>query len=115
MHFINTLRLKFQIEAHLDTLINEQASYVLTRAGLSYIYNSVQQHKPEQVSLFNVYVEDILHACLLKNFVINVFANEAASESKSSVISVDFSHRTRTIRPDTLQLNISPTLCVQQA
>ncbi|XP_010581652.1 PREDICTED: conserved oligomeric Golgi complex subunit 6 isoform X2 [Haliaeetus leucocephalus] len=40
--------LQFQIEAHLDTLINEQASYVLTRAGLSYIYNSLQQHKPEQ-------------------------------------------------------------------
>uniref|UniRef100_A0A8C8A8K5 Conserved oligomeric Golgi complex subunit 6 n=1 Tax=Oryzias sinensis TaxID=183150 RepID=A0A8C8A8K5_9TELE len=36
--------LEFQIEAHLDTLINEQASYVLTRAGLSYIYNCVQQH-----------------------------------------------------------------------
>ncbi|XP_045569917.1 conserved oligomeric Golgi complex subunit 6, partial [Salmo salar] len=28
--------LEFQIEAHLDTLINEQASFVLTRAGLSY-------------------------------------------------------------------------------
>ncbi|XP_069747825.1 conserved oligomeric Golgi complex subunit 6 isoform X4 [Narcine bancroftii] len=40
--------LQFQIEAHLDTLINEQASFVLTRAGLSYIYNNVQQHKPEQ-------------------------------------------------------------------
>ncbi|CAL9683822.1 unnamed protein product [Knipowitschia caucasica] len=40
--------LEFQIEAHLDTLINEQASYVLTRAGLSYIYNCVQQHGPEQ-------------------------------------------------------------------
>ncbi|KAJ7418088.1 component of oligomeric golgi complex 6 [Willisornis vidua] len=40
--------LQFQIEAHLDTLINEQASYVLTRAGLSYIYNALQQHKPEQ-------------------------------------------------------------------
>ncbi|NXD70422.1 COG6 protein, partial [Eolophus roseicapillus] len=49
--------LQFQIEAHLDTLINEQASYVLTRAGLSYIYNSVQQHKPEQVSLFNVHAQ----------------------------------------------------------
>uniref|UniRef100_A0A8C2UBJ3 Component of oligomeric golgi complex 6 n=1 Tax=Coturnix japonica TaxID=93934 RepID=A0A8C2UBJ3_COTJA len=44
--------LQFQIEAHLDTLINEQASYVLTRAGLSYIYNSVQQHKPEQICIF---------------------------------------------------------------
>uniref|UniRef100_A0A3Q0T7M7 Conserved oligomeric Golgi complex subunit 6 n=1 Tax=Amphilophus citrinellus TaxID=61819 RepID=A0A3Q0T7M7_AMPCI len=36
--------LEFQIEAHLDTLINEQASYVLTRAGLSYIYSCVQQY-----------------------------------------------------------------------
>ncbi|CAG12780.1 unnamed protein product, partial [Tetraodon nigroviridis] len=40
--------LEFQIEAHLDTLINEQASYVLTRAGLSYIYSCVQQHTAEQ-------------------------------------------------------------------
>ncbi|XP_049582311.1 conserved oligomeric Golgi complex subunit 6 [Syngnathus scovelli] len=40
--------LEFQIEAHLDTLINEQASYVLTRTGLSYIYNCVQQHNAEQ-------------------------------------------------------------------
>ncbi|XP_078401396.1 conserved oligomeric Golgi complex subunit 6 isoform X1 [Cetorhinus maximus] len=46
--------LQFQIEAHLDTLINEQASFVLTRAGLSYIYNSVQQHKPEQGPLSNL-------------------------------------------------------------
>ncbi|KAM8854429.1 conserved oligomeric Golgi complex subunit 6 isoform 1-T1 [Synchiropus picturatus] len=43
--------LEFQIEAHLDTLINEQASYVLTRAGLSYIYNCVQQHSAEQGAL----------------------------------------------------------------
>uniref|UniRef100_A0A8C3A2E3 Conserved oligomeric Golgi complex subunit 6 n=1 Tax=Cyclopterus lumpus TaxID=8103 RepID=A0A8C3A2E3_CYCLU len=42
--------LEFQIEAHLDTLINEQASYVLTRARLSYIYSCVQQHSAEQVS-----------------------------------------------------------------
>ncbi|XP_061136859.1 conserved oligomeric Golgi complex subunit 6 isoform X2 [Syngnathus typhle] len=40
--------LEFQIEAHLDTLINEQASYVLTRTSLSYIYNRVQQHNAEQ-------------------------------------------------------------------
>ncbi|XP_066556000.1 conserved oligomeric Golgi complex subunit 6 [Amia ocellicauda] len=46
--------LEFQIEAHLDTLINEQASYVLTRAGLSYIYNCVQQHRPEQGPLANI-------------------------------------------------------------
>uniref|UniRef100_A0A8I6G9T5 Conserved oligomeric Golgi complex subunit 6 n=1 Tax=Rattus norvegicus TaxID=10116 RepID=A0A8I6G9T5_RAT len=42
--------LQFQIEAHLDTLINEQASYVLTRVGLSYIYNTIQQHRPDQVT-----------------------------------------------------------------
>ncbi|KTF87869.1 hypothetical protein cypCar_00043140 [Cyprinus carpio] len=41
--------LEFQIEAHLDTLINEQASFVLTRAGLSHIYSCVQQHTTEQV------------------------------------------------------------------
>ncbi|XP_063807975.1 conserved oligomeric Golgi complex subunit 6 isoform X3 [Pseudophryne corroboree] len=46
--------LQFQIEAHLDTLINEQASYVLTRAGLSQIYSCVQQHKPEQGPLSNL-------------------------------------------------------------
>uniref|UniRef100_A0A3Q3VJS7 Conserved oligomeric Golgi complex subunit 6 n=1 Tax=Mola mola TaxID=94237 RepID=A0A3Q3VJS7_MOLML len=40
--------LEFQIEAHLDTLINEQASYVLSRAGLSHIYSCVQQHSAEQ-------------------------------------------------------------------
>ncbi|XP_066495680.1 conserved oligomeric Golgi complex subunit 6 isoform X2 [Tiliqua scincoides] len=46
--------LQYQIEAHLDTLINEQASYVLTRVGLSSIYNIVQQHKAEQGPLANV-------------------------------------------------------------
>ncbi|EDL35231.1 component of oligomeric golgi complex 6, isoform CRA_b [Mus musculus] len=46
--------LQFQIEAHLDTLINEQASYVLTRVGLSYIYNTIQQHRPDQGSLANM-------------------------------------------------------------
>ncbi|XP_030237396.1 conserved oligomeric Golgi complex subunit 6 [Gadus morhua] len=40
--------LEFQIEAHLDTLINEQASFVLIRAGLSYIYSCVQQHSTQQ-------------------------------------------------------------------
>ncbi|CAL8351721.1 unnamed protein product [Lota lota] len=40
--------LEFQIEAHLDTLINEQASFVLTRAGLSYIYSCVQHHSTQQ-------------------------------------------------------------------
>uniref|UniRef100_A0A8C5LTK3 Conserved oligomeric Golgi complex subunit 6 n=1 Tax=Leptobrachium leishanense TaxID=445787 RepID=A0A8C5LTK3_9ANUR len=43
-----------QIEAHLDTLINEQASFVLTKLGLSQIYSCVQQHKPEQGPLANL-------------------------------------------------------------
>ncbi|KAJ7990079.1 hypothetical protein DPEC_G00296570 [Dallia pectoralis] len=46
--------LEFQIEAHLDTLINEQASFVLTHAGLSHIYSCVQQHSPDQVPLSNL-------------------------------------------------------------
>ncbi|CAH2224999.1 conserved oligomeric Golgi complex subunit 6 [Pelobates cultripes] len=46
--------LQFQIEAHLDTLINEQASFVLTRLGLSQIYSCVQQHRPEQGPLANI-------------------------------------------------------------
>uniref|UniRef100_A0A8C1R9A6 Component of oligomeric golgi complex 6 n=1 Tax=Cyprinus carpio TaxID=7962 RepID=A0A8C1R9A6_CYPCA len=46
--------LEFQIEAHLDTLINEQASFVLTRAGLSHIYSCVQQHTTEQGPMSNL-------------------------------------------------------------
>ncbi|RXN25468.1 conserved oligomeric Golgi complex subunit 6 [Labeo rohita] len=46
--------LEFQIEAHLDTLINEQATFVLTRAGLSHIYSCVQQHTAEQGPLANL-------------------------------------------------------------
>ncbi|KAM8975926.1 conserved oligomeric Golgi complex subunit 6 [Pelodytes ibericus] len=46
--------LQFQVEAHLDTLINEQASFVLTRSGLSQIYSCVQQHRPEQGPLANL-------------------------------------------------------------
>lgn len=48
----------YQIEAHLDTLINEQASYVLTRAGLGYIYSCVQQYSSEQVSTRNQHTTD---------------------------------------------------------
>ncbi|XP_077063818.1 conserved oligomeric Golgi complex subunit 6 isoform X2 [Siphateles boraxobius] len=46
--------LEFQIEAHLDTLINEQATFVLTRAALSHIYSCVQQHTVEQGPLANL-------------------------------------------------------------
>ena len=36
-----------QLDAHLDTLVSEQASFVLARSGLAYIYNTVQQHQPK--------------------------------------------------------------------
>lgn len=47
-HFFLTVQ-TLKIEAHLDTLINEQATYVLTRAALTHIYSCVQQHTTEQV------------------------------------------------------------------
>ena len=40
-----------QVEAHKDTLVNEQASYVLTKAGLMQIYSIAQQHQPQEVSV----------------------------------------------------------------
>uniref|UniRef100_A0A8C4NYQ3 Conserved oligomeric Golgi complex subunit 6 n=1 Tax=Dicentrarchus labrax TaxID=13489 RepID=A0A8C4NYQ3_DICLA len=61
--------LEFQIEAHLDTLINEQASYVLTRVGLSYIYSCVQQHSAEQgpLSLLPSMDSSSVKAAMYKN------------------------------------------------
>lgn len=52
----------------MDTLINEQASYVLTRAGLSYIYNTIQQHKPEQVSTWMFLIREVyqFRVCVLE-------------------------------------------------
>lgn len=40
----------FQTEAHVDTLISEQAAYVLNRVGLSHIYSCVQQQADIKVS-----------------------------------------------------------------
>ena len=37
----------FQIDAHVDTLVSEQASFVLHRAGLAQMYAMVQQHQPK--------------------------------------------------------------------
>ncbi|XP_064604827.1 conserved oligomeric Golgi complex subunit 6-like [Liolophura sinensis] len=40
--------LQGQIDAHVDTLVSEQASFVLTRVGLVHLYGIVQQHQPKQ-------------------------------------------------------------------
>jgi len=39
----------FQVEAHIDTLVSEQASFVLNQSGLAYLFGTVQQHQPKQV------------------------------------------------------------------
>lgn len=36
--------LSAQIEAHLDTLVNEQAAAILTQGGIGNIYNEIQKH-----------------------------------------------------------------------
>ncbi|XP_071081994.1 conserved oligomeric Golgi complex subunit 6-like [Haliotis cracherodii] len=52
--------LQAQVDAHVDTLISEQASFVLGRVGLSPIYSSVQQHQPSQGPLSVVQGMDTL-------------------------------------------------------
>ncbi|XP_064638798.1 conserved oligomeric Golgi complex subunit 6-like [Lineus longissimus] len=46
--------LQAQTDAHIDTLVSEQASFVLTRAGLAQIYSVVQQHQPKQGPLSSI-------------------------------------------------------------
>ncbi|XP_050411932.1 conserved oligomeric Golgi complex subunit 6 [Patella vulgata] len=46
--------LQAQIEAHVDTLISEQASFVLTRVGLSTIYGIVENYQPSQGPLSGI-------------------------------------------------------------
>ena len=43
--------LHLQIDAHIDTLVSEQASFILNRAGLAHAYGIVQQHQPNQVGV----------------------------------------------------------------
>lgn len=38
-----------QTEAHVDTLVSEQAAYVLNRVGLTYVYSCIQQYTDSQV------------------------------------------------------------------
>ena len=45
----------FQIEAHLDTLVNEQAYYILTKTDLLDAYKIIQSHDIKtRGPLFNV-------------------------------------------------------------
>ncbi|KAK0051866.1 conserved oligomeric Golgi complex subunit 6 [Biomphalaria pfeifferi] len=46
--------LNAQTEAHLDTLVSEQASYILNRVGLAQMYGSIQQHRPEHGPLSSI-------------------------------------------------------------
>ena len=38
-----------QVEAHIDTLVSEQASFVLNRVDLAQLYGTLQQHQPKHV------------------------------------------------------------------
>ena len=45
-----------QVEAHLDTLVNEQAAMVLNRVGLAEAYRTVQAYQPKQVKSSSIVV-----------------------------------------------------------
>ena len=40
----------FQTEAHLDTLISEQASFILARSGVGNLYTVYQENRGQRVS-----------------------------------------------------------------
>ncbi|ELU12375.1 hypothetical protein CAPTEDRAFT_181210, partial [Capitella teleta] len=50
--------LNAQIDAHVDTLVSEQASFILTRTGLSHAYGIVQQHQSAQGPLSSLHGMD---------------------------------------------------------
>lgn len=45
----NFVVIHHQVEAQLDTLVNEQAAMVLNRVGLAEAYKMVQAYQPKQV------------------------------------------------------------------
>ncbi|XP_071798111.1 conserved oligomeric Golgi complex subunit 6-like isoform X2 [Asterias amurensis] len=49
-----------QIAAHQDTLVNEQASYVLSMVSLIQVYSITQQHKPQEGPLSLVHGMDTM-------------------------------------------------------
>lgn len=50
------------MDAHIDTLVSEQASFVLNRANLAQVYGTIQQHQPKQVYIKDPLVEAYLLA-----------------------------------------------------
>lgn len=50
--------LEAQVDAHIDTSVNEQASFVLTRVGLIQIYSIAQQHQASEGPLSSVHGMD---------------------------------------------------------
>lgn len=47
-----------QTEAHLDTLISEQASFILTRSGIGSLYTVYQENRGQRVSLSSLHGMD---------------------------------------------------------
>ncbi|XP_053378010.1 conserved oligomeric Golgi complex subunit 6-like isoform X2 [Mercenaria mercenaria] len=46
--------LQAQIDAHIDTMVNEQAAFILNRVDLAHIYGTIQQHQPKQGPLSSI-------------------------------------------------------------
>lgn len=49
---MNGQLLYLKVEAQVNVLISEQASFILTRTGMLRIYNCFLQHQPNQVCFF---------------------------------------------------------------
>lgn len=41
----------FQTDAHLDTLVSEQASFILSRSGVGNLYTHYQENRNQRVSV----------------------------------------------------------------
>ncbi|XP_052778414.1 conserved oligomeric Golgi complex subunit 6-like isoform X2 [Mya arenaria] len=46
--------LQAQVDAHIDALVSEQASFVLNRVDLAQIYGTIQQYQPKQGPIANL-------------------------------------------------------------
>ncbi|KAK2156367.1 hypothetical protein LSH36_215g03002 [Paralvinella palmiformis] len=52
--------LQAQIDAHVDTLLSEQAAFILNRTDLAHVYGIVQQHNPAQGPLSDIHGLDAI-------------------------------------------------------
>ncbi|RDD46726.1 Conserved oligomeric Golgi complex subunit 6 [Trichoplax sp. H2] len=51
-------KLKAQIDAHMDTLVSEQAGYILAQSGLGFIYSTLQEQQNNKIPLSSVHGMD---------------------------------------------------------